>query len=740
MEETVRRISIDAVGYQIKAFIKELYQFTPDEFSDGACATACLFYCIAKQIEKETEENRNNNLFDNDLETRIRDQANIIRELFSYNQYLHGSNPQLTPPEIQIAIQEMAKDHFSKNDGNIVALVSPTWEYNLIYDPISLNIEDLLSFSTIDFNGKLNVGNKEELINKLWEDNSPKFEEKCKEFHNNAKFFKFESSPPKFIAGLSFAGLDKEDILMYPILAHEMGHYLDFSSEHPSNSELFTLYQIDRNEIEKIYKNNISPSELDKIWEEINSLINFSFHEILADLIGIRIMGLSFFIGLGEFLKTSSKWPQSKLTPSGYPGIAFRLQIVFKELLKEENNKAILQILQSRQQSNSFEDSVVLWLKEYLDEWSKRFQEAEVDWSSRGSIIGEDPDEQEFTQDDIELYKRAIGVIEDSIDKLQELAQQIIPNQKRTAVTSALFQRVKLLDNDLPPFIEAEDQNEFAEIMTAAWVYQLKIGDKKEKDEKDFDKAYEEYQKTCRLVFKAIELISIRRSKTKDDIDIFELGSSSRTKPASIQDIKEIKGALNDSHIIGRMELEVGNESRLSVVPQISKTKSSKIRDSNIIIKDSETINESSLDIHLGNWFAHAKKSKVSEVDLSNKEARESFGSKGRSQVYVPFDDYFIIHPGDFVLGTTLEFFRFPNNLMAFVEGKSSIGRLGLFIATATQVGPEFKGVIVLELANAGTVPLSLKPGMPIAQLVFQTLTDKAQYKGGYSCQTKPIQ
>lgn len=733
MKETVRKISVDSVGYQIKTFIEELYKFTPDDFSNAACTTACLFFCIAKQIENEVWSNRNIQPLDNDLETRIRDQANIIRELYSYVQYLNGSNPQLTPPEIQIAIQEITKESFSTNSNEIVALVSPTWEYNLIYDPISLNIEDLLSFSTIDFNGKLNVNNKEELINKLWRDNAPKWEEKCKEFHNNAKLLKYGSCPPKFIAGLSFAGLDKGDTLMYPILAHELGHFFDYSSEHSTKSNLFTQFQIPQNEVENIYKNKISPTELVQKWEDINSLIEFAFHEILADLIGVRTMGLSFFIGMAEFLKTSSKWPQSKLTPSGYPGIAFRLQIAFKELLKEENNQFILKILNDGQKYNDEQEDIITCLREFLEEWAQRFQEAESEWTNKGSVIGEDTDEQDLAQDDIKLYKRAIAVIEDSIDKLQELAEQIIPNQKRTEVTSTLFQRIKLLDNDLPPFLEAEDKNEFAEIMTAAWVYQLKIGDKNEKDEDELCEAYKIYQKTCRLVFKAIELISIRRSKTEDNTEIFELGTSSRTDPAPIQDLKEIKGALNDSHIIGRMEMEVGNDYRLSVVPKISKTKTSKE-------ENSETINESSLDIHLGNWFAHAKKSKVSEVDLSDKRARKSFESKGRSQVYVPFDDAFIIHPGDFVLGTTLEFFRLPKDLMAFVEGKSSIGRLGLFIATATQVGPDFKGVIVLELANAGTVPLALKPGMPIAQLVFQTLTDTAQYKGGYSCQTKPNQ
>jgi dCTP deaminase len=92
-------------------------------------------------------------------------------------------------------------------------------------------------------------------------------------------------------------------------------------------------------------------------------------------------------------------------------------------------------------------------------------------------------------------------------------------------------------------------------------------------------------------------------------------------------------------------------------------------------------------------------------------------------------------------LGVTQEFIALPDDVMAFVEGRSRIGRLGLFVATATQVAPTFHGVIVLELVNAGTVPLELQPGIQIAQLVFQVMTDPApkRYRGQYYCQIKPL-
>jgi dCTP deaminase len=80
--------------------------------------------------------------------------------------------------------------------------------------------------------------------------------------------------------------------------------------------------------------------------------------------------------------------------------------------------------------------------------------------------------------------------------------------------------------------------------------------------------------------------------------------------------------------------------------------------------------------------------------------------------------------------------------MMAFVEGKSSLGRAGLLIATATQVAPGFKGCIVLELFNAGTVPVILRPAMRVAQLVIVTTDSDVPsdwlYSGAFQVQIRP--
>ncbi|NQY56231.1 MAG: dCTP deaminase [Ilumatobacteraceae bacterium] len=97
-------------------------------------------------------------------------------------------------------------------------------------------------------------------------------------------------------------------------------------------------------------------------------------------------------------------------------------------------------------------------------------------------------------------------------------------------------------------------------------------------------------------------------------------------------------------------------------------------------------------------------------------------------------DDPFILHPGEFVLGSTLERIGMPNDIVGRVDGKSSLGRLGLLIhSTAGFVDPGFDGHITLELANVASLPITLYPGMKIGQISFMQMTTPADEPYGAS-------
>ena len=90
-------------------------------------------------------------------------------------------------------------------------------------------------------------------------------------------------------------------------------------------------------------------------------------------------------------------------------------------------------------------------------------------------------------------------------------------------------------------------------------------------------------------------------------------------------------------------------------------------------------------------------------------------------------DDPFILHPGDFVLGSTLERIALPDDLVARLEGKSSLGRLGLLIhSTAGFVDAGFDGQITLELSNVASLPITLYPGMRVGQVSFMQMSTPA--------------
>jgi len=94
--------------------------------------------------------------------------------------------------------------------------------------------------------------------------------------------------------------------------------------------------------------------------------------------------------------------------------------------------------------------------------------------------------------------------------------------------------------------------------------------------------------------------------------------------------------------------------------------------------------------------------------------------------------DAFILHPGEFVLGSTLERVKLPNNLVARLEGKSSLGRLGLLIhSTAGYVDPGWDGYLTLELSNVANLPITIYPGMKIGQISFFQLTTAADVPYG---------
>lgn len=130
----------------------------------------------------------------------------------------------------------------------------------------------------------------------------------------------------------------------------------------------------------------------------------------------------------------------------------------------------------------------------------------------------------------------------------------------------------------------------------------------------------------------------------------------------------------------------------------------------------------SSFDVRLDRFFRLFDNHKYAYIDPAEDQ------SDLTQLIEVDPKEAFILHPGEFVLGSTYEFVTLPDNIAARLEGKSSLGRLGLLThSTAGFVDPGFKGHVTLELANVSNLPIKLWPGMKVGQLCFFQLSSPSE-------------
>ena len=141
---------------------------------------------------------------------------------------------------------------------------------------------------------------------------------------------------------------------------------------------------------------------------------------------------------------------------------------------------------------------------------------------------------------------------------------------------------------------------------------------------------------------------------------------------------------------------------------------------------DPAMVQPASIDVRLDRYFRVFENHRYPHIDPA--QAQDDL----TREVQAEGDEPFILHPGEFVLGSTYEEVSLPADLAARVEGKSSLGRLGLLThATAGFVDPGFSGHVTLELANVATLPIKLYPGMKIGQFCFFRMSSASEHPYG---------
>ena len=139
-------------------------------------------------------------------------------------------------------------------------------------------------------------------------------------------------------------------------------------------------------------------------------------------------------------------------------------------------------------------------------------------------------------------------------------------------------------------------------------------------------------------------------------------------------------------------------------------------------------VQPSSIDLRIDRYFRVFRNHTTGIIDV--KENQENL----TELIEIGQDDVFILHPGEFVLGSTAERVGVPDDMVARIEGKSSLGRLGVVIhSTAGFIDPGFSGHVTLELSNVANLPIKLYPGMKIGQICVLPLTSPAEHPYGSS-------
>jgi dCTP deaminase len=169
-------------------------------------------------------------------------------------------------------------------------------------------------------------------------------------------------------------------------------------------------------------------------------------------------------------------------------------------------------------------------------------------------------------------------------------------------------------------------------------------------------------------------------------------------------DIHEESGLLSDIQILDRLIAD--DDTGIFISP---------------LVDPAVQLGPSSLDLHLGPELGVAEISNSSHVDLTAKASGIAADIKKHFVKYRvgPGED-FVIHPGEFTLGATLEYLRLPLDIAGRLEGRSTLGRLGLQVhSTAGFVDPGFEGILTFEFINVGKLPLRISPGLRVGQICF---------------------
>jgi dCTP deaminase len=700
-----------SVGVRIETLTDRLNNLPMEEFpTESGEKLVSLFIKGAKRLRKRLERHAGDWLDGTrdreSIQGAVRRIGNSAAILYSYLEYIEAFVFEKTRSEVIVPFELLMKDQFpqSKDD---VFIFYPQWEFNFTYLNLKEELTEILFLFTPE---------------------------------DEQEFF---TGVGARIAIISFPALERDNILALIVLAHELAHYFDEDPDCPGcrisksrDVEKAVSYPKERikNWIQLCKQLDPAPdvgsSSLSNIIYELRIMsklqlsIPYWLRELTADILAARLFGIGFYVSMKELLNLI-------VTPidSPYPPNSKRLAEIAKEISGP---------------SDGFEKDIMDRIGKHLEEGEKRLLEQVQKMMSSDSNLGDAPSvnriSSEITASQLTvdqrkevLDKEAVSIIEQAItpamDLVRQKVRQRIPLDSCLRLSKDVLVAARYLKNYIPPVeklgtqpIKEPETFDIRKILNTVWIRWLEIIDEfsvsQEIDSQHkpgIEKYYRKLIILSRLSLRAIELSNFRSQYTATDPSALDKAYKENEELIDKSLKMDKAGVLGKKEIVNLMGEDL--DKSLVIMPLL----------------DPSQIAEASIDLTLGNAFIVMRRTRLPSLpfrEISQKVKHVNvFELHERIQLRPDRD--IVLHPGEFFLGSTLEYIALPNDVMAYVIGKSSLGRVGLVIATATHVAPGFKGTITLELSNLGSLPLLLYPTMPVAQLVFHRLCTPV--KQGYS-------
>jgi len=526
---------------------------------------------------------------------------------------------------------------------------------------------------------------------------------------------------------ISFPALERNNILLHSVIGHELGHLLATelveSVKNPFLTEVRDrIVQVTDSDLAKNSTvTATSPRQLKRdranlLTKNIKSCLTYferAAEEIVADAVGAILFGPAAVFSIFDVAVQNEFDSEPTSRNNYYPPWRRRI----REILRVADNVA----------PSLLNAQSTLFLMQSPGILQKRAKDLNLNSDSRANLVNSRittlREIAAVTTDESVIAKNSLAEIaytalQPYLDKCVNEIQSKLGEHafKEGQVRGTLPSLIERLDAGVTPNAEHDmPSHKFSrvglvDVLNSAWYHKASLSVTPITPE-DRELLEQVRAQRNRLTLKAIEFVNITEQYVRKP-----------TRRKRVGPGPESHGVLTSDDIQFAME-QASIADRLIVTP---------------LFDPVESIADAAIDVRLGTEFILFRKEAFHALDISASESLLSDIGRYQERVIRRIQDRFVLHPRQLVIGSTLEYVQLPTDIMAYVIGKSTWGRTGLIIATATKVDPGFRGCITLEMVNEGEVPLVLFPGMPIAQLVLHRTERRTKYSGVYSCPIGP--